>query len=166
MKGQTAVEYLMTYGWAILIILIVAGVLAYYGIFAPAGFLGPSSKGFTQVSVLQPWDLSSDAVGTFKMQVENRVGQDIIIDNVYAVTGSGAAPLVTDICTLTSPASYTTVTAGTKFPPTGLMTLTCPSIIGGSVGSSYTITVEIDYRVGGATGTLLKQTGTLSGSRS
>jgi hypothetical protein len=34
-KGPTAVEYLMTYGWAVLIILIVAGVLAYYGIFAP-----------------------------------------------------------------------------------------------------------------------------------
>jgi hypothetical protein len=33
MKGQTVVECLMTYGWAILIILIVAGVLAYYGIF-------------------------------------------------------------------------------------------------------------------------------------
>jgi len=45
MKGQTAIEYLMTYGWAILIILIVAGVLAYYGIFAPAGFLG--GLGFT-----------------------------------------------------------------------------------------------------------------------
>jgi hypothetical protein len=35
MKGQTAIEYLMTYGWAILIILIVAGVLAYYGIIRP-----------------------------------------------------------------------------------------------------------------------------------
>jgi hypothetical protein len=38
-KGETAIELLMTYGWAILIILIVAGVLAYYGIFSPRGFL-------------------------------------------------------------------------------------------------------------------------------
>lgn len=39
MKGQTAVEYLMVYGWAILIILIVAGVLWYFGVFAPNKFL-------------------------------------------------------------------------------------------------------------------------------
>lgn len=33
MKGQTALEYLLTYGWAILIILVVLTVLWYYGIF-------------------------------------------------------------------------------------------------------------------------------------
>lgn len=38
MKGQGAIEYLLEYGWEILIILIVAGVLAYYGIFNPKGF--------------------------------------------------------------------------------------------------------------------------------
>jgi hypothetical protein len=161
MKGQTAVEYLMTYGWAILIILIVAGVLAYYGIFAPAGFLGPSSKGFTQVTVLQPWDLSSDAVGTLKFQVENRVGQDITITDIKAINGN-AIPTVS--CALTDPVTgYALITAGTKFPTSGLMTLTCAGAIGGASGSSYTITVEIDYTVGG---TALKQTGTLSGSRS
>jgi len=39
MKGQTAIEYLKIYGWAILIILIVVGVLAYYSIFDPNAFL-------------------------------------------------------------------------------------------------------------------------------
>ena len=58
MKGQTAIEYLMTYGWAILIILIVAGVLAYYGIFAPSSFLGPTARGFGQIQVLNPWSLT------------------------------------------------------------------------------------------------------------
>jgi hypothetical protein len=37
-KYNTVVEWLMTYGWAMLIILIVAGTLAYYGIFSPSGF--------------------------------------------------------------------------------------------------------------------------------
>lgn len=36
---MTYLEFLMTYGLVILIILIVAGVLAYYGIFLPSGFL-------------------------------------------------------------------------------------------------------------------------------
>jgi hypothetical protein len=45
-KSQTAVELLTTYGWAILIILIVAGVLAYYGIFAPRGFLAQKTYAY------------------------------------------------------------------------------------------------------------------------
>jgi len=160
MKGQTAVEYLMTYGWAILIILIVAGVLAYYGIFAPAGFLGPSSKGWTQVAIMQPWVV--DSAGTLQMQVENRVGQDIIITGVMADAGQ----IAITPCGITSPIALfptTTITAGTKYPVTGLMTLTCGGTAGGATGSSYTITVLVNYTVGG---TALTQTGTLSGSRS
>jgi hypothetical protein len=34
-KGQAAMEYLMTYGWAILIILIALGALFYLGVFRP-----------------------------------------------------------------------------------------------------------------------------------
>jgi len=156
MKGQTAIEYLMTYGWAILIILIVAGVLAYYGIFAPSGFLGPTSKGWTQIYAMQPWDLST--TGTLKLQVENRVGQDINITGVKADNGATA---LTDCTSTDLPSS--TITSGTKYPATGLMSLTCGGTIGTGTGSSYTITVEVDYTVGG---TPLKQTGTLSGTRS
>ena len=87
MKGQTAVEYLMTYGWAILIILIVAGVLAYYGIFAPQGFLGPTARGFGQVQVLNPWSLS--LIGHLTLNIENRVGGTINVTKVNAsVDGS------------------------------------------------------------------------------
>jgi len=35
LKGQTALEYLITYGWAILVILVVLAVLWYYGVFNP-----------------------------------------------------------------------------------------------------------------------------------
>jgi len=36
-KGQTAMEYLMTYGWAILIIMVVLAVLFYLGVLNPSG---------------------------------------------------------------------------------------------------------------------------------
>ena len=39
-KLQSAMEYLMTYGWAILIIAVVIGVLYALGIFNGSGFLG------------------------------------------------------------------------------------------------------------------------------
>jgi len=34
-KGQTAIEFLMTYGWAILAVVIVVAVLFYLGVFSP-----------------------------------------------------------------------------------------------------------------------------------
>lgn len=38
-KGQAAMEFLMTYGWAILVVLAAVGALAYFGILNPSRFL-------------------------------------------------------------------------------------------------------------------------------
>jgi len=38
-KSQAALEFLMTYGWAILVVLVVIGALAYFGILNPEGLL-------------------------------------------------------------------------------------------------------------------------------
>ncbi|MFH2027836.1 MAG: hypothetical protein ABIJ08_01740 [Nanoarchaeota archaeon] len=38
-KGQAAMEFLMTYGWAILVVLIAIGALAYFGVLSPEQFL-------------------------------------------------------------------------------------------------------------------------------
>src|SRR3989338_4520469 len=38
-KGQAAMEFLMTYGWAILVVLIVIGALAYFGVLNPQNML-------------------------------------------------------------------------------------------------------------------------------
>ena len=41
-KGQAAMEFLMTYGWAILVVLVAIGALAYFGVLSPGNYL-PSS---------------------------------------------------------------------------------------------------------------------------
>jgi len=38
-KGQVALEFLMTYGWAILVVLVAIGALAYFGVLDPGKFL-------------------------------------------------------------------------------------------------------------------------------
>ena len=38
-RGQAAMEFLMTYGWAILVVLIAIGALAYFGVLSPDKFL-------------------------------------------------------------------------------------------------------------------------------
>ena len=46
-KGQSALEYMMTYGWAILIIVIVAVILYSMGIFNPRASVTATSSGFS-----------------------------------------------------------------------------------------------------------------------
>ncbi len=38
-KGQAAMEFLMTYGWAILVVLAAIGALAYFGVLSPDQFV-------------------------------------------------------------------------------------------------------------------------------
>jgi|SRR3989344_782376 len=38
-KAQAAMEFLMTYGWAILVVLVVIGALAYFGVLSPKKLL-------------------------------------------------------------------------------------------------------------------------------
>ncbi len=38
-SGQTAMEYLLTYGWAILVVLVVIGALVFFGVLSPQRFL-------------------------------------------------------------------------------------------------------------------------------
>jgi hypothetical protein len=150
MKGQTAIEYLMTYGWAILIILIVAGVLAYYGIFAPAGFLAPTARGFGQLQVRSPWSISS--TGTVTMDVENRVGQTITVKSIYATVGATSGK-----CDLTSPLPLNSgehnITQCTTVPS-----------VGGSAGSQYTAQIAIEYSTLANPTIYFNSTGTISGT--
>ncbi len=55
-KGQSAIEYLMTYGWAIIIIVIVLAVLYLFNVFNPSGYVGntcsPSTKFLCQLPTI------------------------------------------------------------------------------------------------------------------
>ena len=38
-RGQAAMEFLMTYGWALLVVLVAIGALAFFGVLNPGQFL-------------------------------------------------------------------------------------------------------------------------------
>jgi hypothetical protein len=48
-KSQSAMEYLMTYGWSILIIAVVLGALSFLGVFNPVTFAPKAAPGSCQV---------------------------------------------------------------------------------------------------------------------
>ena len=58
-KGQTAMEFLMNYGWAILIVLIAIGSLVYFGVLDSDRFSSPED--FSQIiEISESCDIGSD----------------------------------------------------------------------------------------------------------
>ncbi|MEW6329420.1 MAG: hypothetical protein AB1468_04845 [Candidatus Micrarchaeota archaeon] len=77
-KGQSAMEYLMTYGWAILIIVVVLAALFYMGVFTPAP--GESCKfpsGALSCKSLNVWRGAANVQAA--MSIANLGGQRITI---------------------------------------------------------------------------------------
>lgn len=80
-KAQAAMEFLMTYGWAILAAIIAIGVLAYFGVFSPGKYL---PEACTLTSPLGCAD-HQFLVGSVKMQIQNGAGESITISQVEVV---------------------------------------------------------------------------------
>ena len=80
-KAQTALEYLMTYGWAILIIIIVGSALYALGVFSPGTFTGKRSTGFTQFQMI---DFKADTNETLTIFIGNRLGKTVTLNEITA----------------------------------------------------------------------------------
>ncbi len=82
-KSQSALEYMMTYGWAILIIVIIAAVLYSFGVFNPTSVsVTPfSATGFATVPVTNG-QANSTAMSLY---ISDEAGNDISIKNVSVV---------------------------------------------------------------------------------
>ncbi|HJX06290.1 MAG TPA: hypothetical protein VJ461_06280 [Candidatus Nanoarchaeia archaeon] len=91
-KGQAAMEFLMTYGWAILVVLAAIGALAYFGVLSPDRFL-PSkcmiSGGFSCVEY--KLDGSVPGAQVVKLYVQNNLGVDAQDVTVNLTDNSGTA---------------------------------------------------------------------------
>jgi len=130
-KGQGAMEYLMTYGWAIMVVLIVGIVLWQLGIFN----LGGTSKTFTGFGAVKPlsWAVPGGDEQSGVVTMVNGEGS--------TVTPSGCSISFSDVdvscenCTI----SATSVGAGSEF----LINLTNCS--GGLSGDSYDATLSVNY---------------------
>jgi uncharacterized protein (UPF0333 family) len=83
-KGQAAMEFLMTYGWAILAAVIAIGVLAYFGVFSPGKYMPEASI------CNQPFDCSESAAATtgITLMLRNGLGDAVNVGSV-AVDGCG-----------------------------------------------------------------------------
>ena len=91
-KGQGAMEYLMTYGWAILVVMVVGIVLWYLGVFSGGPGDVNTASGFAKVKPLEPsikYSTETYSVlfggGTFttlRVNLVNGLGTLIIVENI------------------------------------------------------------------------------------
>ena len=97
--SQSAMEYLMTYGWSILIVAVVLGALAYLGVFNPLYFAPKANPGSCQV--YRPngpgtaYDINllgtcSGEIPEFVAAFNGNVYSYITANSLYLPTGSGA----------------------------------------------------------------------------
>ena len=147
-KGQAAMEYLMTYGWAILIVVIVAAALFALGVFSPATFVGETAVGFPNLGIpaTGTWQLLAN--GNFNVIINNNLGSQINITQVQA-TLSGE--------TQTNSASFSVGAGGNhRYEP--LVTFTNTP----ATGAGYSVQVIVTYTIG--SGFPQTDTGTFSGT--
>lgn len=143
-KAQSAMEYLMTYGWAILIVIIVAAALYALGVFNPATFTGRTATGFQVLGAPTDWDLTTAGNLTLNL-ANNKMATAVTILNITA-TISGAASTYNPTGLVLGPG----LSGSRTFLTTSTLT----------TGSSYSVKLAIVYNAGGLDHT---DTGTVTG---
>ena len=88
-KSQSALEYMMTYGWAILVIVIVAAVLYSLGIFSPSSSLSTTITGFSGLGVTQAGCVNSVNNQILELYVTNTVGYPVNITKINTTGNNG-----------------------------------------------------------------------------
>ena len=111
-KSQAALEFIMTYGWAILVVLVAIGALAYFGVLSPDKFLPAKCIMPQGVGCV---DHKATAT-SLAITIRNSLGVDITVDAVKAqqCTALGSQGTLSNGA---SPTTYTLtcVNAGTKY---------------------------------------------------
>lgn len=116
-KGQASMEFLMTYGWAILAAVLAISVLAYYGVFSPG-------KSLPNICLINnPLGCDEYQVNTTGVRIilRNGAGDSLNVTN-FSVSGCGSTTTVDVVedggtenifiaCTLNTSA----LTVGSKF---------------------------------------------------
>ena len=83
-KGQAALEYMITYGWAFLVIIAAISVLGYFGFLNPNKYI-PERCEFGEQLKCVDFSANTDRIIQFRFQ--NNFGTDI---NISSVGGDGA----------------------------------------------------------------------------
>ncbi|MFT4249888.1 MAG: hypothetical protein ACMXYD_00815 [Candidatus Woesearchaeota archaeon] len=118
-RAQAAMEFLMTYGWAILVVLAAIGALAYFGVLSPDQFVNErctigsdfqcnNELVSTDEATLSVINTQARAVTIHSISLDGGCFDDVTVAIDETLTSRGESPVSTFACTGTQ-----TNTAGT-----------------------------------------------------
>jgi hypothetical protein len=143
-KGQAAMEFLMTYGWAILVVLVAIGALAYFGVLSPSKFLPRSCTMAPGIGCDDFKVTATDA----QLVLRNGLGQDLTAVTVAISGCTTSASLSWNDGSVLNGASGLTLTgcsngaAGSRFKQDVTLAYTASSGISHTVTGTLTTEVE------------------------
>jgi hypothetical protein len=135
-KAQAAMEFLMTYGWAILVVLVAVGALAYFGVLNPGRFL-PSSCTIGPGLACGEFKVTS-GTGLTEVYVRNGIGKSMgtIVMNLSQTSGSMCSGSVNNPVTIVDGAQQQ-------------FNFTCSDAVSASVGDRFKATITFVYTAAG-----------------
>ena len=154
-RSQSALEYMMTYGWAILIIVIVAVILYSMGIFNPSSSITTTSVGFSPFVVSTAVCNSGGLSFSINTGALPNLATSVTLNKVYITSSSGTNSLNNQVY----PLNPIILTSGKS------TVLRLPIVC--SSGSKFSLSSKIEYSYSTAAGGVVTNaTGTISGTAS
>jgi hypothetical protein len=157
-RGQSAIEYMMTYGWGVLVVLVAGVVLWQLGFLDMGSNVTPDKRGFSQVTPLD-WGMGTDS--NLRVVIQNNAGTIVSIKDTgtdaYVIIGGTGSGLCSGAKILPF------VTSGDIRPgaTTNITFTSCP-LSSTKVGVYYKVNMTIAY-VNPASGLSHKSNGVLWG---
>jgi len=157
-KGQGALEYLITYGWAILIIVIIGGALFALGVFNPSSWVSNKrATGFASIQV-KDWKIETSGAS---FVLGNKIGEPIYLRAIN-LTQAGQSTACFSNYTVAVLGNLTADETGKLFSAMDGTYGGAPDNCGSAgVGKAYTLTVQIQYET--TSGVVHLDSGTITG---
>ncbi|MCA9478130.1 MAG: hypothetical protein KC535_03220 [Nanoarchaeota archaeon] len=145
-RAQAAMEFLMTYGWAILVVLLAIGALAYFGVLDPSRLLPESTTFPAPISNVDN-GLIDDVTNSVEVALVNNKGVAITLPLTGSLTPDAGTTCVYSSVSATY--NGAAVVANTTQIPQGatfLITFDCTDLVPTpAIGTKYKATMAFDY---------------------
>lgn len=144
LKAQAALEFLTTYGWAFLVILIMIGTLAYFGILNPIKLLPNRCNIGSEFECLDFRISENGAASAVDLRLKNNIGEAINIPANPVGISVGSETVTQLSCTTATPALPITMKGGeiVDFVLGGCANMAAVGLIKGEKGK---VNVTITY---------------------
>ncbi len=143
-RSQAALEFLTTYGWAFLVILVMIGAMAYFGILNPTKLLPDRCNFGSEIGCDKDRMLvKNEAENTLTMSLKNNFGTAVVLTGA-SITSDNA---VIGTCDPQSPDEDSLNSGTTSWSAGDLITLYADCTGGASLveGDKIRMNIEINY---------------------